>query len=247
MSPINFREIPPEKQRKLLVVGSLALASALLFRRQISVSAELVREAVVTKPLPPKRDPSTPTPAGRLFWPVDLSRVRIGPKFMGHAALKTYRHGYGYHTGLDFLTSAVGLKVVAMADGVVVSSTPTASRYGYGHNILIHHPALGVWTRSSHLYSRDVKAGDVVTAGQQIGRVGDSGTDNVHLHWDVIKLALPNPRFNPHNPATGGVVKPLSGLDPVEEALVRKHFQDPLAFLNARSALNPVTQKVAHA
>lgn len=166
---------------------------------------------------------------------------------MGHAARKTYRHGYGYHTGLDFLTSAVGLKVVAMADGVVVSSTPTASRYGYGHNVLIHHPALGVWTRSSHLYSRDVKTGDVVTAGQQIGRVGDSGTDNVHLHWDVIKLALPNPRFNPHNPATGGVVKPLSGLDPVEEALVRKHFQDPLAFLNARSALNPVTQKVAHA
>nr|WP_272916843.1 M23 family metallopeptidase [Deinococcus xianganensis] len=165
---------------------------------------------------------------------------------MGHAALGTYRSGYGYHTGIDFL-GPLGLKVVAMADGVVVSSTPTASRWGYGHNVVIYHAQLGLSTRYSHLYARDVKEGQRVTAGQQIGRMGTSGTDNVHLHFDVIKVALPNPRFNPHNPATGGVTRPLAGLDPVEDALTRKYFSDPLAFLNGRSALNPTTQKVVHA
>lgn len=201
----------------------------------------------MTKPPPPKRDTSTPTPAGPCYWPVDLSRVRIGPRFMGHAALGTYRSGYGYHTGIDFLANAPGLKVVAMADGVVVSSTPTASRWGYGHNVVIYHAQLGLYTRYSHLYARDVKEGQRVTAGQQIGRMGTSGTDNVHLHFDVIKVALPNPRFNPHNPATGGVTRPLAGLDPVEDALTRKYFSDPLAFLNGRSAMNPTTQKVVHA
>ncbi|MVN89379.1 hypothetical protein GO986_21830 [Deinococcus sp. HMF7620] len=48
----------------------------------------------------------------------------------------------------------------------MVSSTPTASRWGYGHNVLIHHPALGCWTRSSHLYSHDVvKAGQHAIEG----------------------------------------------------------------------------------
>ncbi|MVN89380.1 hypothetical protein GO986_21835 [Deinococcus sp. HMF7620] len=55
---------------------------------------------------------------------MDLTRVRIGPKFMGHAAHKTYRSGYGYHTGVDFLTTVLGLKVVAMADGVWSAPRP---------------------------------------------------------------------------------------------------------------------------
>ncbi|WP_197050729.1 M23 family metallopeptidase [Deinococcus sp. YIM 77859] len=189
--------------------------------------------------------PSTPTPAaGGLFWPVDLNRVRIGPRFLGHWAHGTYRRGYGYHTGVDFL-GPMGLAVVSIADGVVVSSTPPASRYGYGNNIVIHHPALGVFTRYSHLDSRAVQTGQTVKAGQLIARLGTSGTDNAHLHFDVIQEALPNPRFCPHNPATGGVSRPLEGLDPIEEALTTRYFRNPIALLNAKTALNPVTRKGA--
>lgn len=192
----------------------------------------------------PTTPPKVPTSPGEklAFWPVDTSRVRVGPKYMGHWKFGTYRHGYGYHTGVDFL-GPVGLKVVASFDGVVTSSTPTASRWGYGHNVVIRHTALGLESRYSHLDSRLVKAGQVVKAGEQIGRLGLSGTDNAHLHWDVIKLPLPNPRFNPHNPLTGGVQQPLVGLDPVEEALVRKYFADGIIVLNAVNARNPVTGK----
>lgn len=193
--------------------------------------------------------PSTPKSAVPIdskpfYWPVDVSRVRLGPKFMGHAASGTYRAGYGYHTGIDFL-GGFGLKVVSIYDGVVISSTPPASARGYGHNIVIDHPGLGIQTRYSHLDSRAVKAGDQVKGGQMIGRLGTSGTDNPHLHWDAILKPLPNPRFNPHNPATGGVRTPLKGLDPIEAALVRQYFMDGLDLLNRKGALNPVTLKFA--
>jgi murein DD-endopeptidase MepM/ murein hydrolase activator NlpD len=260
--------LPPDQQKTLLTLGLLVLASALLCRRQISVSVEVLREVVVST-LPPFDDtprpapgPSTsiptptpsPTPAAPgLFWPVDLSRVTIGPRFLGHFAhgtwaqnpLAGYRAGYGYHTGVDFLRPHLpGLAVFAVADGVVVSST-SRSAPGYGNNVVISHPALGVYTRYSHLNSRAVGEGASVKAGQMIGRMGESGTDNVHLHFDVIQQGLPTPRFNPHNPLTGGVARPLPGLDPIEEALTVKYFRNPLAFLNAKTAVNPVSQKVA--
>lgn len=191
--------------------------------------------------------PVTPTPAAPgLFWPLDLTRVRVGPRFLGHWANGTYRRGYGYHTGIDFL-GTIGLAVVSIADGLVVSSTPPASRSGYGHNVVVHHPALGVYSRYSHLDSRVVQTGQTVKAGQLIARLGTSGTDNAHLHFDVIGEALPNPRFCPHNPATGGVAHPVEGLDPIEEALTTRYFRNGIAFLNAKTALNPVTRKVATA
>lgn len=215
----------------------------------------------ITHPAPPKQvtpgtpgKPSTPAPAeGSFYWPVDLTRVVAGPRFMGHyghgggwtrSNLAGYRKGYGFHTGNDFL-GPLGLAVVAIYDGVVTSSTPPASRSGYGNNVVIRHSALGLESRYSHLDSRAVKAGDVVKGGQLIGRLGTSGTDNAHLHCDLIELTLPNPRFCPHNPATGGVRTPLIGLDPIEEALTEKYFRNLVAFLNAKKALNPVTHKVA--
>ncbi|WP_168734695.1 M23 family metallopeptidase [Deinococcus sp. KSM4-11] len=206
-----------------------------------------------TGPTPtPTPTPATPAAPG-LFWPVDLSRVTIGPRFLGHYAhgtwqqnpLAGYRAGYGYHTGVDFLRPHLpGLAVFSIADGVVVSST-SRSAPGYGNNVVISHPALGVYTRYSHLDSRAVSEGAGVKAGQMIGRMGESGTDNVHLHFDVIQQGLPTPRFNPHNPLTGGVAHPLPGLDPIEEALTVQYFRNPLAFLNAKTAANPVNLKVA--
>ncbi len=186
----------------------------------------------------------TPANAPATYWPVDMSRVRLGPRFEGHHATPAnpYRPNYGYHTGQDFF-GPLGMRVVSMTDGVVVEASSHLT-FGYGNCVLIYHPSRGCWSRYGHLDSMSVKTGDHVKAGQQIGRMGTSGTDNVHLHFDVIFAALPMTRFNPHNRLVGGVKHPLPGLDPVELALLRGYFVDPLHNLNVRSALNPATQKV---
>lgn len=111
-----------------------------------------------------------------------------------------YRPGYGYHSGVDWNYSGqadrgLGEPVRAVADGWVVNSSPTLSARGYGQLVYIKHPQFGRWTRYAHLASRKVKTGDVVRAGQIVGTMGTSGTDNVHLHFDVPRRALPQPRF----------------------------------------------------
>jgi murein DD-endopeptidase MepM/ murein hydrolase activator NlpD len=151
--------------------------------------------------------------------------------FLGHADNGTYRRGYGWHTGIDIILlgradRGLGIPVVAIADGVVVDSSPTLSPFGYGNMILIYHPQFNKWSRYGHLQKRVVAKGEVVRAGQTIGTMGKTGSDNVHLHWDVIKEQLPIARYNPKNHG-----KPAS--KEAERLLVVKYFQNPSKWVAA--------------
>ncbi len=91
------------------------------------------------------------------------------------------------HLGFDLaVTSSV--PVVAANDGVVLH----ASSLGiYGNCVIIDH-GLGVQTLYGHLSSFDVKAGDTVTKGQQIGRSGMTGlAGGDHLHFTVLVNGQP--------------------------------------------------------
>jgi murein DD-endopeptidase MepM/ murein hydrolase activator NlpD len=85
------------------------------------------------------------------------------------------------HTGTDF-AGAVGAPIRAPARGRVAL---VDDFYLGGGVIYIDHGA-GLVTGYLHLSGKDVQEGDVVEAGQVIGRVGATGrVTGPHLHWIV--------------------------------------------------------------
>ncbi|MBD3586102.1 M23 family metallopeptidase [Salinimonas sp. HHU 13199] len=91
------------------------------------------------------------------------------------------------HKGLDF-AGASGDAVVTTAAGIV---TWAGKRYGYGNLVEIEHKD-GFITRYGHNQSIDVAVGDVVTKGQTIARMGNTGrSTGAHVHYEVIRNGQP--------------------------------------------------------
>lgn len=95
----------------------------------------------------------------------------------------------GWHKGIDLCTTngtAFGSPVIASKGGTV--EVVQRSDSGYGHMVLINHGD-GYKTRYAHMIagSITVRVGDVVEAGQTIGKVGSTGNSSgPHLHFEVI-------------------------------------------------------------
>jgi murein DD-endopeptidase MepM/ murein hydrolase activator NlpD len=87
------------------------------------------------------------------------------------------------HKGIDFAGKA-GENVVATGAGVV---TWSGTRYGYGELVEIDH-GNGLRTRYGHNAELTVDVGDVVTKGQSIALVGNTGrSTGAHVHYEVLK------------------------------------------------------------
>ncbi len=87
-----------------------------------------------------------------------------------------------FHSGVDF-ACAEGQGVVAVQDGVVERTYLSDS---YGNCILIRH-ADGSITLYAHLQYAFARQGEWVSAGEQIGTVGQTGAaTGAHLHFEVI-------------------------------------------------------------
>lgn len=85
------------------------------------------------------------------------------------------------HMGLD-LQGFTGDTVVAAADGVVA----LVDGFVYAGNLVYLNHGGGVVSGYFHLSEQLVEAGDTVTAGTPIGRVGATGrVTGPHLHWVV--------------------------------------------------------------
>lgn len=85
------------------------------------------------------------------------------------------------HKGADFHAS-VGTPVRASNSGVVVLARPL---YYEGNCVVIDH-GLGLYTISMHFSRIDVKEGQHVDAGDQLGLSGATGrVTGPHLHWAV--------------------------------------------------------------
>lgn len=88
-----------------------------------------------------------------------------------------------YHTGQD-LPAATGVPVYAAASGTVVSATPGSTGWAGTEYVAIQHGGSGS-TMYAHLNTKMVRVGDTVTAGQQIGTVGNKGRSfGSHLHFE---------------------------------------------------------------
>jgi len=81
-----------------------------------------------------------------------------------------------------------GQPVMATAGGEVVYSG--SGLLGYGQLIIINHNKnyLSAYAHNSSLL---VKEGDIVEAGQQIAKLGDTGTDRVMLHFEIRRDGRP--------------------------------------------------------
>lgn len=96
----------------------------------------------------------------------------------------------GAHSGADFL-SPTGTPVRAPAPGTVVLARDL---YYSGGSVVIDH-GLGLFSFFAHFSAITAKVGDVVNAGDIVGRVGATGrVTGPHLHWTA---RLNNARVDP--------------------------------------------------
>jgi murein DD-endopeptidase MepM/ murein hydrolase activator NlpD len=87
----------------------------------------------------------------------------------------------GYHSGTDF-RAKVGTPLIAVNDGKVVLAK---DRFYAGNSVIIDH-GQGVYSCYYHLSRFDVKRGDMVKKGQQIGLSGATGRiTGPHLHFSM--------------------------------------------------------------
>jgi murein DD-endopeptidase MepM/ murein hydrolase activator NlpD len=108
------------------------------------------------------------------------------------AAVMMMSSGFGYrsdpfsggaamHNGLDF-KGPLGTPILAAAEGKVTS---VGAQGGYGNTVEITH-ANGLVTRYAHLSGFNVRNGQKVDRGVQIGRMGSTGrSTGSHLHFEV--------------------------------------------------------------
>lgn len=154
------------------------------------VGREEVSEVIITpatdkvvmvgaKPIPEAK------PTGTFIWPCEAPT--------GISSPFGWRVVYGkreFHLGID-LPNAKGTPIYAADGGKVVWAGFTPS---YGYNVRIEH-ADGYSTLYAHLSAIDVKYGEMVFQGQQIGKMGSTGVSyGNHLHFEV---RIDNQNYDP--------------------------------------------------
>lgn len=130
--------------------------------------------------------------AGAFVLQPGLAQAKDEACFMNPVPKARVSSGFGqkedrFHNGVD-LAIARGTPVVATADGQVSISTDLLEgKPNYGKIIVIEH-ADGLRSLYSHLDSRAVEKGQQVRAGEQIGKVGETGkVTGPHLHFEILQ------------------------------------------------------------
>lgn len=142
-------------------------------------------------------------PPRTLEWPVENA-----------VAARGYGSGEGgYHQAVDISHSA-GSEVHSVADGIVGYAGDELPNYG--NTVIVIHPG-GLVSFYAHNRENLVRAGQLVTRGATIARLGDSGlARGPHVHFELLydgRVCDPAPLFRPLPVARTG---PIEGLDPVE-------------------------------
>lgn len=182
-----------EEQNEILAAQAAAFQKAIQLEqeRQAKLAAERERQAALERQRAAqqrKKNSSSgstqsvveqsapPVSGGNFTWPAN-GRLTSG---LGS------RWG-DFHAGIDIANKAGGVPIVAAADGVVIRSYYSSS---YGNAIFVAHSINGQMytTVYAHMSSRNVSSGQVVSKGQQIGIMGNTGQSfGQHLHFELHK------------------------------------------------------------
>lgn len=118
------------------------------------------------------------------LWPVKKINISRGfkPKKNGRK-----------HYGLD-LTGRKNTPILASHPGLVIYS---GSGYtGYGKVVILEYNKKWA-TLYAHLNKFNVKEGQYINAGDQVGGMGSTGrSTGVHLHFEIMKDKLPRDPLN---------------------------------------------------
>jgi len=89
------------------------------------------------------------------------------------------------HTGEDFYNAHWNDPVYSVSEGVVLYSAMGPG--GWGNVVIIQHKVQGasIYTQYAHLTTSYVSRGQAVGRRQIIGAVGDTGTIEPHLHFEI--------------------------------------------------------------
>ncbi|MEQ6390610.1 M23 family metallopeptidase [Bacillaceae bacterium S4-13-58] len=148
------------------------------------IKKELISENILTEPVNKivikGTKASSTSGSGRFIWPTVGGQVTspMGPRWGS------------YHRGIDI--AGVSDRTIKAADGGTVSFAGWDGTYG--NKVLINHRN-GYQTLYSHLSRIDVKVGQVVSQGERVGLMGETGrTTGVNLHFEITKNgSLVNP------------------------------------------------------
>ncbi|GAE44026.1 peptidase [Mesobacillus boroniphilus JCM 21738] len=189
--------------------AAMAQAIALEKKRQAEIAAEKARQAELARqraaaaaaankssggggsstPAPEPVSAEPPASSGMLQMPAN-GRITSG---IGQ------RWGT-FHAGIDIANKAANVPIVAAADGVVIRSYYSSS---YGNAIFIAHSINGqtYTTVYAHMSNRSVSSGQVVSRGQRIGTMGNTGQSyGQHLHFELHKGSWNASKSNAINP-----------------------------------------------
>lgn len=125
-------------------------------------------------------DPSSyeVTSAGSGVWPAPASHI-ITSTYGGRSY--PLGGGYNYHLGTD-IGAGYGTPVLAYQGGTVLIAS---YHWSYGNYVVVDH-GNGLSTLYAHMSALTVSAGQSVSAGQQVGLVGSTGSSTgPHLHFEV--------------------------------------------------------------
>lgn len=121
-----------------------------------------------------------PPRPGALVWPL-LGRITQG--YGPTSITGFYNDAYKFHNGID-IAAYYGASIRAALDGVVTASGDNG-KYAYGEWLAIRHNN-GLTTFYSHLSTKAVSVGQIVSQGQIIGYEGSTGfVTGPHLHFTV--------------------------------------------------------------
>jgi murein DD-endopeptidase MepM/ murein hydrolase activator NlpD len=180
---------------KMSSAGGIGMAQ--MFAKQLGQASGQVNGKageVAAPPVPPiapapgAAAPGAPTPAIAMLADPALAGAPhfvlpvAGRPSSGYGLRADPIHGGSVnHPGFD-LAAASGTEVAAAARGTVVHAGPAGT---YGNLVTLRHDN-GFETRYAHLSEVDVKVGDVVEAGADLGKVGTTGySTGPHLHFEV--------------------------------------------------------------
>lgn len=155
------------------------LAASVLLQPAFAWRLDAMPSASAAAPLAAAADIAPPATSS---WQAPMLRLRVSA-FYGIRHTPTGRP----HGGMDF-AAPTGTPIVAPEAGTIIASTGNyLGEAKWGNVVAIEH-ANGLRSLYAHLDRRQVKEGDRVRAGQQIGTSGATGkVTGPHLHMEVTR------------------------------------------------------------